>query len=193
MRISLKNTLFSFAVLLIAVFAFCYNAVAQGTSGTIQGVVKDQSGAVVASAKVEISNPVSGFRRETTTGGAGDFRFSNIPFNSYHLAVTAKTFAPYSQDVDVRAAVPMALDISLTVGGAMTTVEVTADAKDRDLPGDCAAIPSARKASCPPGSAGSPHRYTGPSSTPTVARSTCDCGAPTDLLTRLLERPAVDR
>src|SRR5258708_14333032 len=130
MRISLKNTLFSFAVLLIAVFAFCYNAVAQGTSGTIQGVVKDQSGAVVAGAKVEISNPVSGFRREITTGGAGDFRFANIPFNSYHLAVTDKSFAPYSQDVDVRAAVPMAVDISLTVGGASTTVEVTADAKD---------------------------------------------------------------
>ena len=50
MRISLKNTLFSFAVLLIGVFSFCYNAVAQGTSGTIQGVVKDQSGAVVAGA-----------------------------------------------------------------------------------------------------------------------------------------------
>jgi len=130
MRISLKNTLFSFAVLLIAVFALCYNAVAQGTSGTIQGVVKDQSGAVVAGAKVEISNPVSGFRRETTTGGGGDFRFANIPFNSYHLAITAKSFAPHSQDVDVRAAVPMAVDVALTVGGASTTVEVTADAKD---------------------------------------------------------------
>src|SRR5438309_2606351 len=130
MRISLKNTLFSFAVLLIAVFALCYNAVAQGTSGTIQGVVKDPSGAVVSGAKVEISNPVSGFHRETTTGAAGDFRFANVPFNPYHLAVTAKSFAPYSQDVDVRAAIPMAVDISLAVAGASTTVEVTADAKD---------------------------------------------------------------
>ncbi len=130
MRISLKNTLFSFAVLLIAVFAFCYNAVAQGTSGTIQGVIKDPSGAVVSGANVEISNPVSGFHRETTTGGAGDFRFANIPFNPYHLAVTAKSFAPYSKDVDVRAAVPMALDIALTISGASTTIEVSADAKD---------------------------------------------------------------
>ncbi len=130
MRFSLKSILLSLTVLVIAIFALCYNAVAQGTSGTIQGVVKDQSGAVVAGAKVEISNPVSGFRRETTTGGAGDFRFANIPFNPYHLAVTAKSFAPYAQDVDVRAAVPMAVDIALTVGGASTTIEVSADAKD---------------------------------------------------------------
>jgi hypothetical protein len=40
--------------------------------------------------------------------------------------------------------------------------------------------PSAKKESCPPGIAGSPHRCTGPSSTRTVARSGCDCGAPTD-------------
>jgi hypothetical protein len=43
--------------------------------------------------------------------------------------VTAKSFAPYSQDVDVRAGIPMVLDILLTVGAASTTVEVTADAK----------------------------------------------------------------
>jgi hypothetical protein len=130
MRFSWKSILLSLSVLIVAVFALCYNAVAQGTSGTIQGVVKDQSGAVVAGAKVEISNPVSGFHRETISGGAGDFRFANIPFNPYHLAVTAKTFAPYSQDVDVRAAIPIAVDISLTVGGALTTVTVEADAKD---------------------------------------------------------------
>jgi len=130
MRISFKNIQFSLAVLLVAVFALCYNAVAQGTSGTIQGVVKDQSGAVVSGAKVEISYPVSGYHHETTTGGGGDFRFANVPFNSYHLVVTAKSFTPYTQDVDVRAAVPMVLDIALTVGGASTTVEVRADAKD---------------------------------------------------------------
>jgi hypothetical protein len=130
MRIAFRGILLSLAVLSIAILALCYNAVAQSTSGTIQGVVKDQSGAVVSGAKVEISNPVSGFHRETTTGAAGDFRFANVPFNPYHLAVTAKSFAPSSQDVDVRAAIPVAVDVSLAVAGASTTVEVTADAKD---------------------------------------------------------------
>ena len=58
-----------------------------GNSGSIEGVVKDQSGASVPGAKVEISNPVSSFHRETTTDADGSFRFTNVPFNPYHLVV----------------------------------------------------------------------------------------------------------
>ncbi len=75
-----------------------------GNSGSIEGIVKDPSGGVVAGATVEISNPVSGLHRETTTGSDGDFRFANVPFNPYHLVVTAPGFASYAQDVEVRSA-----------------------------------------------------------------------------------------
>src|SRR6266704_1847439 len=119
-------------MLFVSVMAsfFCATSSWAQSSGSIEGVVKDATGGVLSNATVQISNPVTGFHRETTTGGAGDFRFANIPFNPYHLAVTAKSFAPYSKDVDVRAAVPMALDIALTISGASTTIEVSADAKD---------------------------------------------------------------
>ena len=40
-----------------------------GNSGSIEGVVKDSSGGVVAGATVEISYAVSGFKRETAIGG----------------------------------------------------------------------------------------------------------------------------
>src|ERR1700682_2077440 len=70
-----------------------------GNAGSIEGVVKDSSGGVVAGAKVEINFPVTGYQRETTTGSDGTFRFSNVPFNPYHLVVTADKFAAYSQDV----------------------------------------------------------------------------------------------
>ena len=44
-------------------------AVAQvGNSGSIEGVVKDQSGAVVPGATIEISNPVSGYARTINSG-----------------------------------------------------------------------------------------------------------------------------
>src|SRR5258708_39286300 len=66
-----------------------------GNAGSIEGVVKDSSGGVVPGAKVEISYAVSGYQRETTTGSDGSFRFSNVPFNSYHLVVTTSGFAPY--------------------------------------------------------------------------------------------------
>jgi len=97
-----------------------------GNSGSIEGVVKDASGGVVAGATVEISYAVSGFRRETTTGSDGSFKFTNVPLNSYHLLVAAGGFANYAQDVDVRSGVPVTLQIGLKIGTAATSVTVEA-------------------------------------------------------------------
>jgi hypothetical protein len=112
-------------------FIFAAPARAQlGNSGSIDGVVKDPSGAAVPNAKVEISNPVTGFHREATTDNDGAFHFSNIPFNPYHLTVTAGGFASSAQDVDVRSVVPSNVQISLKVGAAETSVTVEASGPD---------------------------------------------------------------
>jgi hypothetical protein len=101
------------------------------SSGSIEGVVKDASGGVLSNATVEISNPVTGFHRETATAGGGDFRFTNVPFNPYRLAVTAKGFSLYTQDVDVRSTVPTTLEISLKLG--TTTENITVEATGAEL------------------------------------------------------------
>jgi hypothetical protein len=101
-----------------------------GNAGSIEGVVKDSSGGVVAGAKVEINFPVTGYQRETTTGSDGTFRFSNIPFNPYHLVVTAPGFTSSTQDVDVRSSVPTNLQIGLKVGTAATSITVEANGGD---------------------------------------------------------------
>jgi hypothetical protein len=129
MRFSLKGALLLSAAAFVLMFVVGYQAAAQSSSGTIQGVVKDPSGAVVAGAKVEIANPVSGYHRETVTGSAGEFRFVNVPFNPYHLVVTAGKFAPTVSDVDVRSGVPVVLEIGVKIEAA-TTVTVEAGAPD---------------------------------------------------------------
>ncbi|HXC47917.1 MAG TPA: TonB-dependent receptor [Candidatus Sulfotelmatobacter sp.] len=101
-----------------------------GNSGSIEGVVKDPSGAAVVNATVDISYPVTGFRRTTTTANDGTFRFTNVPFNPYHLVVTAEGFAMYSQDVEVRSTVPARADVSLKVGTAVTSVTVESNGGD---------------------------------------------------------------
>jgi len=101
-----------------------------GNSGSIEGVVKDQSGAAIADAKVEIMYGVSGFRRAATTGTDGSFRFTNVPFNTYHLVVTASGFAAYTQDVDVRSAVPVGVPLSLKIPTAETSITVEANGAD---------------------------------------------------------------
>ena len=120
--------------LLVLALAFLFSAASgraqMGNSGSIEGVVKDQSGSVVANATIEISNPVTGFRRETTTGSDGAYRFTNVPFNPYHLTVTATGFANYTQDVDVRSTVPTGAQISLKIGTAATSVTVEANGGD---------------------------------------------------------------
>ncbi len=91
-----------FVLGLLVLFAAGPAKAQMGNSGSIEGVVKDPSGGVVVGATVEISYAVSGFHRETATGSDGSFKFTNVPFNSYHLAVTAGGFDSFAQDVDVR-------------------------------------------------------------------------------------------
>lgn len=95
-------------------------------SSSISGTVVDSTGAVVPNATVIIRNPVSGFERTTTTDSAGNFSIANVPFNPYHLTVTATGFAFYAQDVEVRSVIPLQVAVSLQVAAASTTVTVEA-------------------------------------------------------------------
>jgi len=114
--------LFLFCSFLLAV-----NVQAQtGNTGTINGTVLDPSGASVPNASVTIHNPVSGLERSTVSDASGNFSFVNIPFNPYHLTVTAKNFAQYAQDVDVRSVVATPVKVSLELAGATATVTVEA-------------------------------------------------------------------
>jgi hypothetical protein len=123
---------FSISAILVLGFVFSFLAgpikAQVGNSGSIEGVVKDPSGGVVAGATVEISYAVSGFHRDTTTGSDGSFKFTNVPFNSYHFVVKAGGFDTYTQDVDVRSGVPVTLQIGLKIGTSVTSV--TVEAKD---------------------------------------------------------------
>jgi hypothetical protein len=125
---------FSFRYLAMAAFmAFlfvCSTPGQVGNSGSIEGTVKDPSGAAVAGATVEINYGVSGFIRTATTGADGSFRFTNVPFNPYHLTITAKGFAPFAQDVEVRSTVPTNVQIALKLGTEATTVNVTENGGD---------------------------------------------------------------
>jgi hypothetical protein len=95
-----------------------------GNSGSIEGVVKDPSGAAIVNATVEIKDPVSGYLRTTNTNSEGAFRFTNVPFNPYHLSVTADGFAPFAQDVQVRSSVPATVEVALKIGTEATKVVV---------------------------------------------------------------------
>ncbi|HKC00666.1 MAG TPA: carboxypeptidase regulatory-like domain-containing protein [Terriglobales bacterium] len=105
-----------------------------GTSSGISGTVLDPSGAVVANATVEIHNAVSGFDRTTTTDINGRFSFPNVPFNPYHMTVTAPGFGQTAEDVEIRSALGVNVKVSLAVAGSSeaVTVEAGADLVEND-------------------------------------------------------------
>ncbi len=95
-----------------------------GGAGTVQGIVKDPTGGVMAAVPVTITNPVSGFSRTAATDAAGKFVFHNLPPNNYHVEVSAQGFQTLARDVDVRSAVPIELDLTMQLAGTTTTVSV---------------------------------------------------------------------
>jgi hypothetical protein len=117
-----------FAACVLSSSFLAASALAQsaGSAGTLTGVVTDATGAVVSGAVVTIINPVSGYKRASTTDATGRYQFSNIPLNPYHLSVAREGFESFSQDVDIKSTVPVAQNEILKVGTSSTTINVEA-------------------------------------------------------------------
>ncbi|WP_125486280.1 TonB-dependent receptor [Edaphobacter aggregans] len=117
--------LFAFALILLGT-----SAVAQGTAGNITGTVTDVTGAVVSSATVTVLNPVSGHSQTTQTDAAGQFHFSNLPFNRYHVSVEMRGFQSAAQDAIIRTAANTTVDFKLAVAASDEVISVKAEADD---------------------------------------------------------------
>src|SRR5260370_12193358 len=121
-----KITLFVFVMTL---FLYANSGWAH-SSGSIEGVVKDPAGLAVPNATVEIQNVVSHFDRSASTDNEGKFRFTSVPFNPYHLVVTAPGFESYAHDIDVRSLVTLSVPVDLKVGTENTSITVQGEAAD---------------------------------------------------------------
>jgi outer membrane cobalamin receptor len=116
--------------LLLIVFSLTDMRAQSVASGTIEGTVSDTSGAIVVGATVQIHNPITGFEQTTLTDAMGVFRFSNVPFNGYHLQVTQTGFTPSAQDLNVRSTVTVTVNVRLSVEGLTQSVVVEAGGAD---------------------------------------------------------------
>src|SRR5215831_10675485 len=111
---------------------------AQVTSGTIFGRVKDSTGAYIANANVTIKSPDIGVQRTVTTNGSGDFVAPNMPPGTYTITIAAEGF----KSLDTKGVVLSAADklnageFELAIGTTAEKVEVTADAGQLQLQSD---------------------------------------------------------
>jgi hypothetical protein len=119
-----------FSVIVLAVCIGSTALVAQVTSGTIFGSVKDSSGAVIPNATITVRAGAIGLTRTTKSSPSGEFVVPNLPPATYAIAVEAAGFKKLeSQGIVLSAADKLnAGDLVLQVGTTTETVAVNADA-----------------------------------------------------------------
>ena len=84
-------------ILLLAAIALTCLQAQDITKGSVAGVVKDSSGAVIPAANVKLSTPTGD--RTTTTNAGGDYSFLNLnPGPGYKVTAEKTGFAPASVD-----------------------------------------------------------------------------------------------
>jgi hypothetical protein len=106
---------------------------AQGASGRILGRVADPSGAVLASAKITLTNEATGISRDAKTNDSGDYSFVEVAPGTYTVQFELTGFKKNVQKnviVDVNQVVT--LNSTLQIGGSQETVEVTSEAPQID-------------------------------------------------------------
>ncbi|MBZ5547888.1 MAG: TonB-dependent receptor [Acidobacteriia bacterium] len=108
----------------------CAPLLAQVTSGTIFGSVKDPTGAMIKDASVTIANPANGITRTVTTGSDGTFVAPGLYPGTYTITVESKGFKKSETTGVVLSAADKlnAGEIVLAMGAATESVTVTADA-----------------------------------------------------------------
>ncbi len=85
-------------------------------TGTLAGAVSDQTGAVLADARIEVVNRQTGSTRTVTTAADGRYTATMLPPGVYRLTVQAAAFKRLDRDVSVEAGTTTTVDMALELG-----------------------------------------------------------------------------
>jgi Carboxypeptidase regulatory-like domain len=118
------------AVTLAIVLFACGPLFAQTSQvSQISGRVVDQSGAVIPSAQVTITNVNTGIARAVSSGPNGRYAITNLPVGSYRLEVTKSGFQTYVQSgIVLELNTNPTVNVTLRVGAVSQQVTVQASA-----------------------------------------------------------------
>lgn len=100
-------------------------------TGTIQGIVTDSTGSVIAGVQVTATNPATGRTFSQPTSSAGVYVLSALPPGDYTVDFKASGFQPVHQErITVNAISVVGLNMTLKVGTETTQLVVTAAPPD---------------------------------------------------------------
>src|SRR5215831_12718535 len=111
-----------------AVVLYALPALAQNF-GSINGSVRDQSGAAVPAAAVTVTNTATGVQARVLSLTDGQYLFTSLMPGTYNLSVEAPGFARYVRpSIEVHVSDKLTLDVALQVGEVKDAVTVSAEA-----------------------------------------------------------------
>ncbi len=115
--------------LVIATLAFGVGLFGQANSGSIRGTVTDPSGAVVASARVALTNVKTGVLQNAVSNGSGDYVFEFLPPGDYRVEAEVPGFKKFVREsVTLDVARQLRVDVGLEAGQVSETVTVSSQA-----------------------------------------------------------------
>jgi hypothetical protein len=114
------------SITLSLVLCFALSALGQGTTGNVEGTMKDPQGAVIPGASVTVKSvgTTTGYNRVVTTDSQGYFLVTNVPVGTYEVAVEKQGFATQRVNVTVTVDRSARADLALAIGGSTATVDV---------------------------------------------------------------------
>ncbi len=113
---------------LVAVMLLGLPAAAQEQTGSIVGVVKDASGAVLPGATVEARSPSAIGVRSTVTDEQGAYRFPALPPGTYEISATLQGFVTAKvTDLNVELGKRFPVDLTMRIASVSETVTVTSE------------------------------------------------------------------
>ena len=103
-------------------------ALAQQTSGNINGRIVDAQGAAVPGVTVTAKSSQTGFTRTDVSDGEGIYRLTSMPVGAYDVTAELSGFSTFSRkDVVVNVAQTTDLNVELKLAGVSESVNVTAE------------------------------------------------------------------
>ena len=112
---------------LLLVMVLLPEAIRADVTGSILGVIRDKSNAIVVGARVVATNVETNFSKEANSGPDGTYRILALPAGPYKLVAEAAGFQMYTAtNIDLKVNDQLRLDISLDVGSVQNQVSVEA-------------------------------------------------------------------
>ena len=126
--VMISRRFLSLALCLVVLVSTCIFVQGQSTYGSITGSVADPSGAAIADARVTLTNLGTSEKRTQPTGADGLYSFVNLIPGNYRIEVEKAGFKRITQEpVVVQVQQTSKIDVSLPIGQATETVEVTSE------------------------------------------------------------------